>query len=107
MMLLGFCSAAGAEAQVDNLLAAKTFPASFSYYQQMFKQEAGSQGFACFAYVAGFFAALGLSLYISPLLGSENEKRMLSNPSNISDTAVGATSAQDVGETPSAPESTV
>lgn len=81
-MLLGFCSSSGAEAQVSNILAAKTEIPQF--YRDMMKNEGGGYGFACFAYLAGFFVAFGMALYISPLLGSENEKRMLSTPSNLS-----------------------
>ena len=82
-MMLGFCASSGAEAQVDLLLAGKnTIP---DYYRVMMTNEGGSQGFACFAYLAGFLVAFVIALYVSPLLGSENEKSMLSNPSNITE----------------------
>lgn len=81
MMLLGFCAAAGAEAQVDNLLYTSNGVPQF--YKDMMRAEGGGQGFACFAYLMGFFIAFAMALYVSPLLGSENEKRMLSSPSNV------------------------
>lgn len=90
MMLLGFCASAGAEAQVDNLLYSSSANLP-SYYKSMVSNEGGSQGFACFLYLVCFFLALALSLYISPLLGSENEKRMLHSPTNVN--AEGAASA--------------
>ena len=51
MMLLGFCAASGAEAQVDNILYGnKSIP---DFYKQAVLAEGGGQGFACFAYLTG------------------------------------------------------
>jgi len=97
MMLLGFGSAAGAEARVDLLLAGSTGKGIPQFYLDMMQSEGGSQGFACFAYIVGFFLSIGMALYISPLLGSENEKRMLSNPSNISFEAQDAAAVAETG----------
>lgn len=93
MMLLGFCAAAGAEAQVDNLLYKNNDVPNF--YKEMMRAEGGGQGFACFAYLVGFFIAFAMALYVSPLLGSENEKRMLSAPANM-ETAAPAAAAEGV-----------
>jgi hypothetical protein len=99
MMLLGFCASAGAEAQVDNLLYSSSTNLP-SFYKTMVSSEGSSQGFACFLYLVCFFLALALSLYISPLLGSENEKRMLHSPTNVN--ADGAASANSAPEVSSA-----
>lgn len=99
MMLLGFCASAGAEAQVDNLLYSSNTNLP-SFYKTMVSSEGSSQGFACFLYLVCFFLALALSLYISPLLGSENEKRMLHSPTNVN--ADGAASANSAPEVSSA-----
>jgi hypothetical protein len=54
------------------------------------KSKASGYGFACFAYILGFIIASAVSIYISPLLiGSANEKKMLSNPQEIDSSSSG------------------
>jgi len=81
MMLLGFTATSGAYANVANVrLTAKGLTDDAKL---VLTQEGGGYAFATACYCISFIISMALALYISPLVGSANEKRMLASPADI------------------------
>jgi len=75
MVCLGWCSEAGANAQVQNIAynGLDVSELNISVYMSL----GAGFGFACFAYLMASLSAIGIALYISPDIASEYEKRIL------------------------------
>jgi len=75
MVCLGWCSEAGASAQVQNIAynGVNVSDLNVSVYLSL----GAGYGFACFAYLMASLSAIGIALYISPDIASEYEKRIL------------------------------
>lgn len=75
MVCLGWCSEAGANAQVQNIAynGLNVSELNYSVYMSL----GAGFGFACFAYLMASLSAICIALYISPDIASEYEKRIL------------------------------
>ena len=81
MMSLGWCSSTGAQAQIFNLYYG--ISGVTDDQKSMFKQMSSGDGFACFAWLCAAIISFAVALFISPLVASEFEKRILASPSDI------------------------
>ena len=75
MACLGWCTEAGANAQVQNIgyNSINVSELNSTVYASM----GSGYGFACFAYLMACLTAIGIAIYISPDVASEYEKRIL------------------------------
>jgi hypothetical protein len=78
MMLLGFASIAGGNAQYQNYV--KEHVAVSGYAVISAYDLAGGYGFSCFLYLVGFSVSTVGALYISPLIYSLDERTALQQP---------------------------
>ena len=81
MMFLGFVAESGALATVNNLSYASG-EASMEA-KSVYARRGSGYGFSCFVYMCASLIGIAMAIYISPDVGSEMEKRILTNPVNV------------------------
>uniref|UniRef100_A0A7S0SSU5 Uncharacterized protein n=1 Tax=Chromulina nebulosa TaxID=96789 RepID=A0A7S0SSU5_9STRA len=82
LMLLGFASTAGGNAQSNNLLQQRTI--TDDNVKQSFQALTGGYGFATFVYLLAFILFIAGAVYVSPAFcGSGNEKKMIRSPQEL------------------------
>jgi hypothetical protein len=79
MMFLGFCAAAGGVSAANAALTKVTFVDDDYKFLSLDSQVAG-YGFSCFTFLLGFFVMIAAALWVSPFVGSANERKTLSSP---------------------------
>lgn len=80
MMLLGFCSSAGAQSTSSGLyLKSNSMSSASADEKDSLKSIISSYGFSCFSYLVGAILCLSYAIYISPYR-NKNETKTLTNP---------------------------
>lgn len=80
LMMLGFCSSAGGQAQAANDAKANSNGGDDEVNTSL----AAGYGFASFCFIVAFLLFMAAAIYVSPLMcGSNNEKKMIRSPQEI------------------------
>jgi hypothetical protein len=82
MMFMGFVAEAGSLAAVNNLSYSSV--SATIEAKEVYARRGSGYGFSCFVYLLASLIGIAMAVYISPDTGSENEKRILVSPINIS-----------------------